>query len=101
MPLSAFLFIKILYINQSSQLKTTCQVENGRFFIKTGIHTALSHNVLLMRSRGSLFAAIWRSPNDRQGVKRICFESVTKIKINLQKHKMYKTSISFYERTMI
>ena len=33
----------------------------------------MSHNVLLMRSRGSLSAAIWRSPNDRQGVKRISF----------------------------
>ncbi len=33
----------------------------------------MAHNVLLMRSRGSLIAAIWRSPNDRQGVKRISF----------------------------
>jgi len=34
---------------------------------------SMSTNVLLMRSRGSLIAAIWRSPNDRQGVKRISF----------------------------
>jgi len=33
----------------------------------------MAYNVLLMRSRGSLTAAIWRSPNDRQGVKRISF----------------------------
>ena len=34
---------------------------------------SMSTNVLLMWSRGSLTAAIWRSPNDRQGVKHISF----------------------------
>lgn len=37
------------------------------------IFFGMAPNVLLMRSRGSLTAAIWRSPNDRQGVKRISF----------------------------
>ena len=33
----------------------------------------ISFNVLLMWSRGSLTAAIWRSPNERQWVKHISF----------------------------
>ena len=42
----------------------------------------VSDNVLLMRSRGSLTAAIWRSPNDRQGVKRISFVICSKRECN-------------------
>jgi len=36
------------------------------------VRLALAHNVLLMRRRAA-FCAMWRSPNDRQGVKRISF----------------------------
>jgi hypothetical protein len=43
------------------------------FFLKTNKSGILiAHNVLLMRRRAA-FCAMWRSPNDRQEVKRISF----------------------------